>query len=709
MSEKSIDISVVVVDFNVKEYVSNLFASLYRSAEGLNMEIFLVDNSSIEGSIPYLKARYPHVQYIRNTQNVGFGKANNLAIQQAKGRFTLIINPDTLVSEDCLKNCMQKMLANPEIGALGCKILNADGSFAPESKRSFPGIWSAFCKASGLTNFFPKSELFGGYYVNSLDSDNEGPIPVLSGAFMFFETALLQKLGGFDERFFMYGEDIDLCKRVHEQGRCIWYYPKTNIIHYKGESAKQNDLTYIRSFNEALYLYFAKHYSNSYLKLFKSAVFIAVWLKTILGFISLIGRKLRPLIFDLALINLTLIVAYLERYEITPFRFLEPNYGKLLISNLLVSVFYSIYGMRLGIISSLRYSVIARVKTLFFAFLSFAVIAFFIKEIAFSRLTIGLSVLIDILLFILIYTYRKSSQSSAIQQPGKLNTTRVILVGISAKDQSSNLIKNIRNQAAWNYELIGVLAQDELEEVPEHIEEVPVIGKASQLAELIRAYRVHQVHFIMSALSYKDMLAMMTTIGSSQPVVLKIVPDSMDYILGKSNVEYLEETPVIDVELRFFRSLNIFLKRLNDITLGFTFRLYVFFLADEGKGKQSEWRRIRIDSEKELYIELKWPYQAHRKTNYNILAKAVLSGTLSMVGAPLSKSEPNTTFVYPKGLTGLVQINPNRGIGRSDLHHFDLYYLQNYSIWLDYDILVKSIIRKPDIFRFLEEVEKTNV
>jgi GT2 family glycosyltransferase len=706
MSEQlnsNVDLSVVVVNYNVKEYVANLFASLYRAAdESLNMEIYLVDNSSVEGSIPYLKQRYPEVNYIRNTENVGFGKANNLAIEQAKGRFTLIINPDTLVSEDTLKVCMDYMSANPKVGALGCKILNADGSFAPESKRAFPGIWNSFCKASGLTNFFSNSSIFGGYYENTLGENEVGNIAVLSGAFMFFETALLQKLKGFDERFFMYGEDIDLCKRVHEQNREIVYLPTTNIIHYKGESAKQNDITYIKSFNQALYLYFEKHFSTGYLSLLKSVVWIAVWLKIVVNLFSMVINRLRPLMLDLLLINATLTVGYLLRYKIELPQLLEPSYLRFFWTNLVISIAYAFLAPRFGLLKKARYGVVARIQALFFAFLVLVVISFFIKQIAFSRLIVGVSAMVDIALFIIIYTIKKSTLKNAQQIPGNLKTTRLLVVGYDPI-QTASLIQKVRRQPGWNYELIGVITQDGQNLDVNEVEGVPIIGNLSQLKELVRAYRVAQVHFMMHALKYKDILEVMPAIGSSENVIVKIVPDSMDYILGKSNVEYLEDIAVIDVELAFFKGLNPYLKRALDIILAIPLWLINGLLSSSKiEETQQVFNEVELTINEGKFASLKLENAQSNtaaKRNLQKVLKAIIKGHMSFVGAPLFTQNNETNFGYKRGLTGLVQINPNSGFSGEDYHSFDLFYLQNYSIWLDLDILVKTILRRPNLFK----------
>lgn len=276
-----IDISIIIVNYKVKEYVKGLLESIKKAKQNFELEIFVVDNDSGDNSSTYLKEYFPEVQYINNDTNIGFGRANNQAIHKARGEFTFIINPDTVVSEDIFTILTDHMKDHPDCGAAGVKILNPDGTYAPESKRSVPTIWSSFCKMFSLHEMFPKKRIFNQYYMNWLEEDEINKVPVLSGSCMFWRTSLLKELGGFDERFFMYGEDIDLCYRVQDTKFHIDYVPETSIIHYKGESTKKGDLRYNWIFNKALYQFYDKHYSTKYSLFFKGFIYVAIWIKTI--------------------------------------------------------------------------------------------------------------------------------------------------------------------------------------------------------------------------------------------------------------------------------------------------------------------------------------------------------------------------------------------------------------------------------------------
>ena len=282
MSEKTVpDISIIIVNYKVKEYVKGLLDSIVKAGRNFELEIFVIDNDSGDDSSAFLKKYYPDVYYINNQKNIGFGRANNQAIRLAKGKYTFIINPDTVINEDLFTVMTDHMENNPYCGAAGVKILNPDGTYAPESKRSVPTIWSSFCKMFSLHELLPDKKLFNQYYLSWLDEDQINEVPVLSGSCMFWRTKLLKDLSGFDERFFMYGEDIDLCYRVQDTDFHIDYVPKTSIIHYKGESTKKGDLRYNWIFNKALYQFYDKHYSTKYSLFFKGFIYLAIWVKTI--------------------------------------------------------------------------------------------------------------------------------------------------------------------------------------------------------------------------------------------------------------------------------------------------------------------------------------------------------------------------------------------------------------------------------------------
>ncbi len=253
------ELSVVIVNYRVKYLLEQTLRSVEQALQGLTGEIIVVDNLSGDDSIAFSRDRHPQVNYIENQENVGFARANNQAIMQARGEFTLILNPDTIITPRCLQEGIAWMRSHPKCGAIGARMMDANGVFLPESKRSFPTPWVSFCKIFGLSKLFPRSPLFAKYHLRYLSDEEPQCIDILSGAYMLCRTHVLQQLGGFDEDFFMYGEDIDLSYRIVKAGYQNWMLP-TPMIHYKGESTHKDSMRYVRVFYDAMLVFYRKHF-----------------------------------------------------------------------------------------------------------------------------------------------------------------------------------------------------------------------------------------------------------------------------------------------------------------------------------------------------------------------------------------------------------------------------------------------------------------
>jgi GT2 family glycosyltransferase len=282
------DLSIIIVNYRVKFFLEACLLSVEKAIRQSHYlpevplpvasEILVVDNDSRDDSLEYLQPRFPNVQFIANQQNVGFGAANNQALEKAKGRYILFLNPDTILPEDFFTHCFSFIGSTPHTGGLGVRMIDGSGHFLKESSRGFPSAWVAFCKLSGLTALFPHSRLFAGYYQGHLSSGNSHPAPVLSGACLFVSRSVLDKTGGFDEQFFMYAEDIDLSYRIELAGFHNYYLADTTIIHFKGEST-QKDTRYVKLFYKAMSQFRRKHFRGGFNLVFNGVVEIAIWLR----------------------------------------------------------------------------------------------------------------------------------------------------------------------------------------------------------------------------------------------------------------------------------------------------------------------------------------------------------------------------------------------------------------------------------------------
>ena len=272
MSREQIDkvlhmiLSVVIVSYNVKFFLEQCLSSLKKAVEGITLpggsaEVFIVDNASSDGSPDFLEPLFPVFHFIRNKENFGFAKANNQVLSLCTGEFVLFLNPDTILAENVLDICISFSRDHPDAGALGVRMVDGAGRFLKESKRGFPGSAASFFKMSGLARLFPRSKIFSAYYMGHLQESSPHAVDILSGAFMMVKKTVLDQIGGFDERFFMYAEDIDLSYRICKAGFRNYYLPETTIIHFKGESTLR-DFRYVKMFYSAMQLFIKKHFKN---------------------------------------------------------------------------------------------------------------------------------------------------------------------------------------------------------------------------------------------------------------------------------------------------------------------------------------------------------------------------------------------------------------------------------------------------------------
>ncbi len=684
------DISLVIVNYNVKEFLANLLISVEKARGDLSLEVFVVDNDSSDGSMAYLRRRFPQVIFIENRENVGFGRANNQAIRMARGKYTLLINPDTLIEEDTLRVMYDHMESHPNSGAAGCKILNPDGTFADESRRTVPTPWNALGKVLGLATLFPKSKAFAGYYMNWLDEDTPSEVPVISGSFMFFRSDVLKELDGFDERFFMYGEDIDLCFRLTQTGRVIDYVPTTSIIHYKGESTKKDNIDYIIIFNKALYQFFEKHYSYSYTLLFRMIIVSGIVIRGVMGYAKTLLRRIWQPLIDLVILNVLVFIAFIIRYGINPAEVLERYEPRYLVYNLCIAVLYIIAGKYYDLYGTNRHSAAAVLKATLFAIIGTAVITYFLREYAFSRWILLMAAISGALLLSTLRLIRKNTRRSQQFATGQFQPSRILVVGLN--DKTADLIRKIRGRVDWNYQVTGVVSAHTGSET-EEVERIPVVGDIGQIASLCRYHKVGQVFFLVDAVSHEQVLHAMTQLQGLD-LVFKIVPNTLDYIIGKSNVEYLDNIPVVDVQLLYYTTWNRFAKRNFDLFLGVTlFALLSPILIIPWLLTARKRKEFKYYTGEHNHIVLRFLLVGKWINLYSKLAY-IVSGKISFVGAPMEPNRKESLLYYKHGLTGLRQYHESRSGPLEEGEHFELHYLQNYSIWLDLDILAKTMLNK---------------
>ncbi len=278
-------LSVIIVNYNVKNLLRDCLLSVQKAAHSIDTEIIVVDNASSDGSVEMLKAEFKYVNLIANTQNLGFSKANNQGIAQAQGKYILLLNPDTLINKNTFDDCLNFSKQTNNCGGIGVKMLDANNQFLKESKRGFPTPWASLCRLSFLNKLFPNSALLNGYYLGHLSNDENHQVEVLAGAFIWIKKSIIDEIGGLDETYFMYGEDIDFSYRIQQAGYHNYYLGTVTILHYKGESTDKYSFKYIKHFYDAMKIFSKKHYPRTY-PLYHMGIILMIILHSIYHFFS---------------------------------------------------------------------------------------------------------------------------------------------------------------------------------------------------------------------------------------------------------------------------------------------------------------------------------------------------------------------------------------------------------------------------------------
>lgn len=281
-------LSVVILNYNVRYFLEQCVLSVQSAIQNLDAEIIVVDNNSPDNSCQMMKERFPNVTLIENKENAGFPKGNNIGVAIAKGEYICILNPDTVVAEDTFEKVLAFAKTITYLGIVGCKLIDGTGNFLPESKRGIPTPFVAFTKIFSLYKIFPSIKAFGKYYASHISENQTGKVEILVGAFMLMKKETYQEVGGFDERYFMYGEDIDLSFSVLKEGKSNYYFHETTVVHYKGESTIKDE-KYLKRFQQGMNLFYEKN--------MKSSAFFSFFMKIgmfFFSFIKMFQGKTKP-------------------------------------------------------------------------------------------------------------------------------------------------------------------------------------------------------------------------------------------------------------------------------------------------------------------------------------------------------------------------------------------------------------------------------
>ncbi|MCC6687728.1 MAG: glycosyltransferase [Saprospiraceae bacterium] len=568
-------LSVIIVNYNVRYFLEQALLSVRKAASGIDHEVWVVDNNSVDGSVEMLESKFPEVKIIINTTNTGFSRANNQAILQSKGEYVLLLNPDTVVGEDTFLKCIQKMDEDQEIGAIGVRMIDGGGNYLPESKRGFPSPMTAFFKTTGLYRLFPKSGYFNKYYHGDLNPGDNHYIEILSGAFMFIRRDALDKAGLLDEDFFMYGEDIDLSYRILKAGYKNYYLADTTIIHYKGESTKKGTLNYIKTFYQAMIIFANKHFKGSsasvYIAFIRMAVFLRGFLALLSGFVS----KYRYLIMDSFLLFVSLMVCK-EFWSV--YRYDNPDYFPHHFTYINVPIYVSIWVIAIyfnkGYERPDGYFRLFRGLALGTVVIA-AIYGFLDLEYRNSRAVIILALLVGVALLSIyrILAVSLRLKRFAVHFPVH---ARILVVG---NQEESNRLKKLMSNGLQQKSFVGYVAPVKT------IDDNDCLGEITNLPLIATMYRINEIIFCAKDIHTTDMMNWMSAIGPS--VTYKILPTEGSFVIGSHSKESLGELYTFEISLKINQKPFQVQKRILDFVLSAILLLLspvlLMFYKDSGK------------------------------------------------------------------------------------------------------------------------------
>ncbi len=687
------EISVIIVSYNVKEFLEQALESLHKALANLKAEVIVVDNASSDGSDLLVKRRFPWATLIRNESNFGFARASNQGIRGATGDFIALLNPDTIVQEDTFVEIVDFLRAHADAGMVGCKILNPDGSLQLACRRSFPTPWVAFTRLSGLSHIFANSPLFGSYNLTYRNPDETYEVDAISGSFMVVRRETLDQVGLLDESFFMYGEDLDWCYRIKSQGWKVIYYPGTQIVHFKGESSKKAPFDSFKTFYKAMGLFAEKHFRRKYFLVPYWMLWVAIWFRAGVSFLGRLLPAMAMPALDLALLCLSLVFGVYLRFgnlsSLDSFRVVMAGYSAVWLLMLLI----------LGCYDRKKYLFWTAAGAISAGFVLNASLTFFFKQYAFSRAVVLYGTIVALLLVpgwrLLI---KWLAARGVVPFKGLIGKTllarRTIIVGDS--ESGSRLIQKLNSRPDSGYRITGLICLD-CDGAPEEVSGVPVFGGLERLSAIIHEHQIQEVVFSTHKLSYDQILKIIANSGSQQ-VNFKLSPSEMDVIIGKASIDRIDDMPLLEIDYKLHRRRYQILKRCFDLVLsGMAFipaTVAIFICRRLFGAALISHTVVSCGRPVELHELAGRSSELIRKLPY---IPAVLKGELSLVGpeaqpyAGRASTVPDTMELKP-GLTGIVQVNSFKQLTPKDKKKYEIYYLKNYSLLLDLEILGRSVM-----------------
>lgn len=650
-------LSIIIVNYNVKEFLLNLLDSLHKAVSKFDSEIIIVDNASDDGSLEAVRNKYPDVTLIENKINVGFGAANNQALNIAKGKYFVLINPDTIVKEDTFTKLIEFLENTPDAGMVGCKVLNPDGTLQLACRRSFPGPWTSFTKITGLSKLFPNSKLFARYNLTYLDENETHEVDAISGSFMMMRREVYKKTKGFDPQFFMYGEDLDLCYRTQKEGYKVYYVHSTEIIHYKGESTKRSSIDETKVFYDAMHLFVRKHFSSFFIvELILQA---AIFFRKLFAFSNLYRLVIIAVIFDMIVGVLSFIFAEEiysnERWEGFPAMFKPAVYFVPAFIQIVISALMNSYRKD-------GFSVLRSSLSLIVGLMVITSMTFFFKQYAFSRAV----VLIAFSLMFFGFTFWRIIAKTIFKIGLSANErkNRTLIVGTNSK--ALTLTKKLKSSLTSIHHIIGLVGIS-TKSIGETIQNFRVIGSLGNIKKVIQENKIDKVIFSSDEITFNQMFSVVSNCQGMN-VEFLVAGSDMDYLVGKSSITMLEDIPLLKV----YYNISSFPHKAAKTMFDFIFSAVILLLLYPL-----------------IYSHRKLTGRVSEFSDFILNVPEVFTGKFSFVG-PESNSQIEGLYLGKKGLTGLWNIENIDKNDEEEKRKLDIFYAKNQNIWLDIEILSRT-------------------
>ncbi|MFA6261210.1 MAG: glycosyltransferase [Bacteroidia bacterium] len=646
-------LSVVIVNYNVKYFLEQALYSVRKAMQGIDGEIFVVDNNSVDGSCEMIHRKFPDVHLIANKENTGFSRANNQAIRLAKGEYILLLNPDTVVEEDCFKKVLGFMDATPDAGAVGVKMIDGKGHFLPESKRGLPTPTAAFYKMFGISALFPKSRKFGKYHLGYLDKNEIHQVDVLAGAFMMLRKETLDKVGILDEDYFMYGEDIDLSYRIAHGGYKNYYFPDTTIIHYKGESTKRTSINYVFIFYRAMIVFAEKHYSQKNARLFSLLLNIAIYFRAAFSLIMRIAHNsYRPLLdFSVMFGSMFLLKNFWEENV----KYLNgADYPvEFVWMNMLVYCVMWVIGLYFSGAYEKPRSLLSVFNGILFGSLIIAVYYAFLPETyRFSRPLIilgALAAMVGTYLIRLTLHFLKFGKVNL----GLTLDTNTIIVG--NKDEVKR-VENLLVQSKASCAYAGYVRIDKNEETLDNC-----LGHMEALPEIVTLFGVEEIIFCSKDLSAQQIISWMGKMRKPD-IQFKIVPEESLFIIGSNSKKTKGDFYTLEINLSLNTALQLRKKRIFDVLASLALTVFSPLLI--------------------LFVR--------NRKNYMVNILRVMLGEKTWVG--YAAVENSTTLPHiRKGVVTPADLLDQRSMNTYTIQKLNFLYAKDYSIEQDLRIVLGSL------------------